>query len=102
MGVRSRLSRAARAWLACLALQLVAVPPAEAAPRPTVTVCAAARPGPGREVARTAPAAKALRARDDAPRDVAPAVLRQTPPPNTRSPRVLVPRLYLRLLSIRR
>lgn len=100
--LRYRFSRAARAWLAGLALQFAVVPVAEAAARPVaVMVCAAAEHAPSATPAREAAGRAARLPIADAPRVIA-AAPRALPPPNTRAKRVLVPRLYLRLLSIRR
>jgi hypothetical protein len=99
--LRCRFSRAARAWLACLALQLAAVPAAEATARPDVTLCAAVEYAPTRKLARAAVGRDAPLPIDDAPRATAAVAQAVLPAPNTCAARVLVPRLYLRLLSIR-
>ena len=99
---RSRLSCAVRAWLACAAL-FVAVPAvsASADARP-IAACVATELAPNREGSACA---RRLRRTGHRPGSAAPEhgglPVRELPAPSTQAPRVLVPRLYLRLLSIR-
>ena len=106
MGWRSRLARGWCAWLACLVLQVATAPAAEAAVCPSAAVYVAGEPAvqcqARHEVAQRAVATAIVDTlRRPAMWPTRSAGSRELPPAGTHARRVLVERLYLRVLSIR-
>lgn len=102
MSLRARCGRLMRALLACVALQLTAVPLAASSPRPAAAFVIGMKAEPNAERAAKIRKRSARRP-TEAVRGAAIRAPRSShsPPATTTAPWVLVERLYLRLLSIR-